>query len=348
MKKGKGMLMKRFGLALVIAIVLGLMLLGLCRAAPNLAQGGQTAAGSPVMVIENIGQFAKGASLFSTSPAEASDVDVADVSANFVPNPSFEDGITSPTGWDPCGDNTLWDSSVAHTGSRSARNPRCLWISSPFALPSGLYYFGFWHRETSTVNYAGAWLGAGGGYYWTFADSAYADGQWHYYEATVQLPSYSDMRVWLMGSSDSAGVNYGPAGTVWYDDVYLGTEPPSQMVTGEGILVVRAGIPECPYTWLEDCSGTSLIRVGGSMDLTAYEGEYVHVSGYLRYCFVDTPYIDVTDIEVLPNPCVPTSVDIWVDRGEGATYPVGDPITLCYSVSRPIYVRIWVITSEGS
>jgi hypothetical protein len=192
-------------------------------------------------------------------------VAVADTSTNLVPNPSFEDGTTSPSYWDPCGDNTLWDSSVAHTGSRSARNPRCLWISSPFALSSGLYYFGFWHRETSTVNYAGAWLGAGGGYYWTFADSAYADGQWHYYEAIVQLPSYSDMRVWLMGSSDSAGVNYGPAGTVWYDDIYLSTEPSPRVVTAEGILREVASVcVDNVFYMLEECDGTHGPRVTSS------------------------------------------------------------------------------------
>jgi hypothetical protein len=72
MKKGVGMLMKRSGLALVIAIVLSFMLLGLSRAAPNLAQGGQTAAGSPVTFIENVGQIAEDAHLISLSTAGAS------------------------------------------------------------------------------------------------------------------------------------------------------------------------------------------------------------------------------------------------------------------------------------
>lgn len=35
------------------------------------------------------------------------------------------------------------------------------------------------------------------------------------------------------------------------------------------------------------------------------------------------------------------SVDIWVDRGEGSVYYVGDSIQACYSVSRSIYVRIY-------
>lgn len=37
----------------------------------------------------------------------------------------------------------------------------------------------------------------------------------------------------------------------------------------------------------------------------------------------------------------PVSVSIWVDRGEGSTYYVGEQLQLCYSVSRPIYVRVW-------
>ena len=42
------------------------------------------------------------------------------------------------------------------------------------------------------------------------------------------------------------------------------------------------------------------------------------------------------------------SCDIWVDKGEGATYCIDEPITICYSVSKPIWIQIWVITSEGA
>jgi hypothetical protein len=35
------------------------------------------------------------------------------------------------------------------------------------------------------------------------------------------------------------------------------------------------------------------------------------------------------------------SVSISVDRGEGSVYHVGDPIRICYTVSRPIYVKIY-------
>ena len=42
------------------------------------------------------------------------------------------------------------------------------------------------------------------------------------------------------------------------------------------------------------------------------------------------------------------SCDIWVNKGEGANYCIDEPITLCYSVSQPIYVQLWVITSEGA
>ena len=44
----------------------------------------------------------------------------------------------------------------------------------------------------------------------------------------------------------------------------------------------------------------------------------------------------------------PLSVQIWTDRGEGSTYRIGDPMLLCYSVSRPAYVEIWKTTSAGS
>jgi hypothetical protein len=270
-------------------------------------------------------------------------VGAADASTNLVPNPSFEYGTTSPDGWTPCPDNTAWDTSVAHTGSHSARNPQCLWKSSTFYLPAGSYYFGFWHRETNTVNYAGAWLGPAGGPYWTFAASAYADGQWHYYEASVQINyNYSDVRVWLMGSSDSGGVTSGPAGTVWYDDIYLSTEPSPRVVTAEGILRHDVSIPECPDTWLEDCGGTSGASVRSStINLYQYEGQYVRVTGLWQLCWGDMGFIDVTNLQVLPNPCIPPSVNIWVDRGEGGVYYVGDPIRVCYSVSRPIYVKIY-------
>jgi len=275
---------------------------------------------------------------------------LAHAGVNLVPNPSFEEGTTSPTDWDPCGDNALWDSSVAHTGSHSARNPRCLWKSSPFYLPAGSYYFGFWHRETSTVDYVGAWLGPEGGPYWTLADFAYADDQWHYYEVFVQINyNYSDMRVWLIGSSDSAGVGFGPAGTVWYDDVYLGTESPQpNIITDEGILRYATASTCGESYYLEYCDGTEGYWLrSDTINLDAYVGQYVRVSGP-RGVNPECDVINVTSIEVLPNPCIPPTVNIWVDRGEGATYQVGDPITLCYSVTRPTYIRIWVITSEGS
>jgi hypothetical protein len=39
---------------------------------------------------------------------------------------------------------------------------------------------------------------------------------------------------------------------------------------------------------------------------------------------------------------------IWTDRGTGSTYKVGDPMLLCYQVSRPIYIRILKTTSDGT
>ncbi|MGD8791439.1 MAG: S8 family serine peptidase [Anaerolineae bacterium] len=54
-------------------------------------------------------------------------------------------------------------------------------------------------------------------------------------------------------------------------------------------------------------------------------------------------------------PPQPVAVNIMVDRGEGATYYVGEQLGLCYNVSRPIYVRIYdcppgescIIVAEG-
>jgi hypothetical protein len=66
--------MKRLGFAAVIAIVLGITLIGLSQTAPGLVQGGPVASttpaparvpealrSSPVMFIENVGQFPNGA-----------------------------------------------------------------------------------------------------------------------------------------------------------------------------------------------------------------------------------------------------------------------------------------------
>ncbi len=44
----------------------------------------------------------------------------------------------------------------------------------------------------------------------------------------------------------------------------------------------------------------------------------------------------------------PASAQIWPDRGEGATYRIGDPLQLCFWVSRAAYIEIWKTTSQGS
>jgi hypothetical protein len=63
-------------------------------------------------------------------------------------------------------------------------------------------------------------------------------------------------------------------------------------------------------------------------------------SGICGYGFAGQPLYGpvVTQIQTIQNPCT-VSVDIWVNRGEGGVYFVGDPIRISYSVSRPIYVR---------
>jgi hypothetical protein len=49
-----------------------------------------------------------------------------------------------------------------------------------------------------------------------------------------------------------------------------------------------------------------------------------------------------------PQAPQPVNVSIWTDRGPGATYYVGDPGTLCVSVSRPVTVRISQTSSSGN
>jgi hypothetical protein len=44
-----------------------------------------------------------------------------------------------------------------------------------------------------------------------------------------------------------------------------------------------------------------------------------------------------------PTPCVPT-VEITVDKGEGATYCIGDPVQVCTEVSCPTYVYLYTIS----
>lgn len=83
--------------------------------------------------------------------------------------------------------------------------------------------------------------------------------------------------------------------------------PPS-VVTAEGILRYGVSIPECPNSWLEDCSGNLGPRVGSStIDLIRYEDQYIRVTGSWQLCFGEIGFIDVTSlIEILPNPCIPT------------------------------------------
>jgi len=273
---------------------------------------------------------------------------VSNTQTNLLPNPSFENGTTLPDGWN--GSSETWDASIAHTGTRSV----CVepsggyWkLSDPIYLWEGQqYYFAFWHRETSEPNYVGIWIAQEGGPYLNLVDWAYGDGQWHYYETSFEYSGWT--YVWLVGATDNGGV---PTftGKVWYDDVYLGTEPPQpSIITDEGILRY-AEVSFCYESYyLEYCDGTEghWLR-SDTIDLSAYVGQYVRVTGP-RADNPECEVINVTSIEILPNPCVPPSVDIWVDKGKGATYCVGDSITICYSVSRPIYIRIWAITSQGS
>jgi len=241
-------------------------------------------------------------------------VGVAEASVNLVPNPSFEYGATSPTDWNPCGDNTLWDSSVAHTGSRSARNPHCWWTSSPFYLPAGSYYFGFWHRETNAEKNVWAWVGVEGGAYWMFSALSNNDGQWRYYEDSFQTLFPFTMRIWLVGP----GSDWGPdgQGTVWYDDIYLGTEPSPPLVTAEGLLRPRGGWSICMEAthYLENCDQTSGPLLGPSEtvpDLSPYEGQYVRVVGtWQESVECNYSYIRVTGLYVITNPCVPTTYTV--------------------------------------
>ena len=99
------------------------------------------------------------------------------------------------------------------------------------------------------------------------------------------------------------------------------------------------------------------------------EGSWVTLEGYddgTGGCYrgvVGKPLgIHTLRIQMIENGCVtaeaetwfyvceakPLSVQIWTDRGEGSTYRIGDPMLLCYSVSRPAYVEIWKTTSAGS
>jgi hypothetical protein len=159
--------------------------------------------------------------------------DLARPATNLVPNPSFEDGTTSPTGWIPCGNNvqTVWDNTVAHTGSYSVSGglsnffSYCFWTSSLLSVPAGNYYFGFWHREAFEAQNAQVNFQCAGGNI-LIAAPAYSDGTWHYYEIPLTLDSVGcgydgTLQIGLPGSSEGT---FG-AGTVWYDDLYLGTTP---------------------------------------------------------------------------------------------------------------------------
>jgi hypothetical protein len=50
-----------------------------------------------------------------------------------------------------------------------------------------------------------------------------------------------------------------------------------------------------------------------------------------------------------PTPCPPSSswVKIWTERGDGATYRIGDSVRVCYSVGRPMQIEIVDILADG-
>jgi hypothetical protein len=89
----------------------------------------------------------------------------------------------------------------------------------------------------------------------------------------------------------------------------------------------------------------------GYVDPDIQAGDQVEVYGLYWYCSdctyanhqAEVCWSDDYYIRIL-QPGV--SCNIWVDKGEGADYCIDEPITLCYSVSSPIWIQIWVITSE--
>jgi len=67
---------------------------------------------------------------------------------------------------------------------------------------------------------------------------------------------------------------------------------------------------------------------------------------YQPYGSYAQPYV-VPNVITCPPPGGGTNVNIWVDKGEGGRYHVGDSIRVCYSVSQPMYVQIIDYMSDG-
>jgi len=143
-----------------------------------------------------------------------------------VVNGSFESGVSTPDAWTPCPDAAAWDNTTtAHDGTHSARVTTCAWQSDGIQyLSSGTWYIGYWHKEDSSVQWVGASVVCGG-VSQTVGAPAFGDSQWHYYNRYIILDSACDSnlpRIRLTGSTDAAGAEAGPAGSVWYDQVSLG------------------------------------------------------------------------------------------------------------------------------
>ncbi len=61
-----------------------------------------------------------------------------------------------------------------------------------------------------------------------------------------------------------------------------------------------------------------------------------------------SPGCPVTPTPTNPPNNNPVTVNITVDKGANATYKVGDPIKVCYTVSRPVYVKLTNQWSDGT
>ncbi len=77
-------------------------------------------------------------------------------------------------------------------------------------------------------------------------------------------------------------------------------------------------------------------------------GEGVGNGYYAQTRELTSPGCPVTPTPTNPPNNNPVTVNITVDKGANATYKVGDPIKICYTVSRPVYVKLTKQWSDGT
>jgi len=130
-----------------------------------------------------------------------------------------------------------------------------------------------------------------------------------------------------------------------FDDEYSYLVKITEILKGTSWLSIGEEI-RVEYLILLGCHG----YVDNSIDI----GDKVEVYGELCYCndcIGFTYYIDIcpsSSYYIKKVQEEPLEVDLWVDKGCGSTYDVGDPIKIYFEVNKDCYITLTVTTSHGT